>query len=159
MKTNDKVLIFRGKRSIISRIIASIFFALCISCIYLYVKNTIYSITTGYFGNIYTTLQIFISLFCGGFLSSFTTSHEFDFDKKKYREYISVGPFGYGEWENFNRLKRVSTFLNSNGYCEVNILDINNKKYNTLAFKKIDDAVDYGRELAKNLDIKFLERN
>ena len=153
-----RVVIYRGKRSVFSRILASIFYALCICGILLYVKNNIYSISSGYFGNIYTTLQITIFLFLGGFIFSFTSSHEFDFDKKRYREYISVGPLGYGYWEDFNKLKRVSTFLNSNGYCEVNILDVNNKKYKTLAFKEIDDAVKYGRDLAKNLGVRFIER-
>jgi hypothetical protein len=154
-----KILIFRGRRSFFSRILASVFYALAISALLLYTKNKIDSISSGYFGNIYTTLQIFLPLMAGGFSFSFSSHHEFDFTKKKYREYITVGPFGYGTWENFAKLKRVSTFLNSNGYCEVNILDVNNRKYNTLAFKEIDEAVEYGRDLAENLEIKFLERN
>ena len=154
-----KVIIYRGKPPVFSRIIASIFYALFLTTIFLYVKNLIYSYPFGFFGNIYTTSLIALPLFMGGFSFSISSSHEFDFDKKKYREYISIGTFGYGSWEDFNKLKRVSTFVNSKGYCEVNILDIKNKKYNTLAFKKIDDAVEYGRNLAKTLEIKFLERN
>lgn len=153
-----KVFINRGKRSIFSRVLASVFYALCVSGIFLYVKNVFYIISSGYFGNIYTTLQISIPLFLGGFIFSFTSNHEFDFDKKKYREYISIGPFGYGYWEDFHELKHVSTFLNSKGYCEVNILDISNRKYNTLAFKNIDEAVDHGKKLANDLKIVFIER-
>ncbi|MCL7752174.1 hypothetical protein [Polaribacter sp. Z022] len=154
-----KVFIYRGKPPIISRIIASIFYASFLTVIFLYIKNVIYSNPLGYFGNIYTTLMVALPLFVGGFSFSLTSSHEFDFDNKKYREYINIGAFGYGYWEDFNELNRVSTFVNSKGYCEVNIIDIKNKKYNTLAFKNIDDAVVYGRDLAKNLEIKFLERN
>ena len=153
-----KVIIFRGERSLVSRIFGSILLGLSLTVFFLYFKNLFYSVSTGYFGNIYTTLQIFLPIFIVGCSLSYTVSHEFDFYKKKYRELYNIGPLSFGSWEKFDNLKHVSTFLNSRGYCEVNILDVNNKRYNTLAFKEIEGAVKYGRELAETLNIKFKER-
>ncbi|QXP66581.1 hypothetical protein [Polaribacter sp. AHE13PA] len=77
----------------------------------------------------------------------------------KYRKFYSVGPIGFGKWKAIRKLDRVSTFLNNRKECEVNIWDISNKRYRIAVFDEIDNAVIYGRDLAKNLEIKFLERN
>ena len=88
-----------------------------------------------------------------------SVSHHFNFEEMKYRKFYYVGPLGYGSWKKINKLDRVSTFLNTRNECEVKIWDIRNNRYKIAAFDKIDDAVIYGRDLAGNLKIKFLERN
>ncbi len=100
-----------------------------------------------------TTLIIF------GIKFSVLESHHFNFQEMKYRKFYSVGPVGFGKWKRIRKLDRVSTFLNVREECEVNIWDVKNKRYRIAVFDEIDNAVIYGRDLAKNLEIKFLERN
>lgn len=99
------------------------------------------------------------SLIILGIKFSVLESHHFNFQEMKYRKFYSVGPVGFGKWKRIRKLDRVSTFLNVREECEVNIWDIRNKKYRIAVFDEIDNAVIYGRDLAKNLEIKFLERN
>lgn len=80
---------------------------------------------------------------------SYTVNHHFDFNLKRYRKYYSVRPFGLGKWKSLKELNRVSTFLNNNGYCEVNIWDIKNNRFKLTAFYKVEDAVEYGRDFSK----------
>jgi hypothetical protein len=76
----------------------------------------------------------------------------------KFRTYYFIGPLGYGKWEKFKKLDRVSTFLNKDNFCEVKIWDIKNNNYKIAVFQEIDDAVKYGKELASGLEIRFKER-
>lgn len=127
--------------------------------IFLFYKNIPYTFTEEYYIKNLKVLSALIVVFTFGIKFSYTINHHFDFSLKRYREYWSVGPFGIGKWRKLKELNRVSTFLNARKECEVNIWDIKNNKYKIAVFYKIDDAVEYGRKLANNLDIKFLERN
>ena len=152
---DKNVIIHFGKRSIFSRALAAIFYSLTLFLVYKYfiiessfslnkLRSNVFSIT---------------SLIILGIKFSVLESHHFNFQEMKYRKFYSVGPVGFGKWKRIRKLDRVSTFLNVREECEVNIWDIRNKKYRIAVFGEIDNAVDYGRDLAKNLEIKFLERN
>lgn len=153
------IKIVSEKRSWYERILASVFYAVGFYMIFLFYKNIPYTFTEEYYIKNIKVLSALIVVFTFGIKFSYTVNHHFNFDLKRYREYWSVGPFGLGKWRSLKELNRVSTFLNNKNYCEVNIWDIKNNKYKITAFNKIEDAVIYGRDLAKNLDIKFLERN
>lgn len=152
------VKIVSEKRSWYERILAAVFYAIGFYLLFLFYKNVEYTFTKEYYIISFKVLSAFIIVFTFGIKFSYTVNHHFNFDEKKYREYWSVGPFGMGKWKDLKDLDRVSTFLNSQEYCEVNIWDSKNKRYHIAAFYKIDDAVAYGRELANKLKIKFLER-
>lgn len=153
------VKIVSEKRSWYERILASVFYAVGFYLIFLFYKNVEYTFTEDYYINSIRILSCLIVVFTFGIRFSYTVNHHFNFDLKRYRKYYSVGPFGVGEWKNLKDLDRVSTFLNSQGYCEVNIWDIKNNKYRIAFFDEINGAVEYGRNLAEKLEIKFLERN
>ena len=152
---DKNVIIHFGKRSIFSRALAAIFYSLTLFLVYKYfiiessfslnkLRSNVFSIT---------------SLIILGIKFSVLESHHFNFQEMKYRKFYSVGPVGFGKWKRIRKLDRVSTFLNVREECEVNIWDISNKRYRIAVFDEIDNAVVYGRDLAKNLEIKFLERN
>jgi len=158
MDKND-VLISFGKRSVFNRIMASFFFSLSLYLCYkrFYLNENYIQISeavqmrTGMF-------SIFITIFFGIKFSLNQNIH-FNFLEMKFRRYYFIGPIGFGKWQKIRKLDRVSTFLNVREECEVNIWDVRNNKYKIAVFVEIDNAVDYGRDLAKSLKIKFLERN
>lgn len=140
------------------RILAAIFFGATIYIIFLFHLNNPFSFTEEYYIKGIKVLAAIIVLVAFGIKYSFVINHHFDFKLKRYREYWSVGPFGRGTWKPMKELNRVSTFLNNRELCEVNIWDIKNNRYLITAFDEIDDAVEFGRDLAKKLEIKFKER-
>ena len=157
METKN-VIIFFGKKSILSRIIASIFYSLFIFLLYKFFTSDIsffelksHSKQRGIVFGILIPLIFAIKF-------SISVSHHFNFKEMKYRTFYFIGPFGYGFWKKFKKLDRVSTFLNQRDECEVNIWDIRNNKYKIAAFDEIENAVIYGRDLAKELNVKFKER-
>ena len=157
METKN-VIIFFGEKSILSRIIASIFYSLFIFLLYKFFTSDIsffelksHSKQRGIVFGILIPLIIAIKF-------SISVSHHFNFKEMKYRTFYFIGPFGYGFWKKFKKLDRISTFLNQRDECEVNIWDIRNNKYKIAAFDEIENAVIYGRDLAKEINVKFKER-
>ena len=153
------VKIVSGKRPWYERVLASVFFAAGFYLLFLFYKNINVTFTEDYYISSFKVLSSLIFVFSLGIKYSYTVNHHFDFDLKKYRKFVSVGPFGFGKWQNLKNLNRVSTFVNRQGNCEVNIWDVKNNKYRIAYFYKIEDAVSYGRDLAEKLEIKFLERS
>lgn len=147
------------KRAWYERVLAAIFYSAAVYLIvFFYLDNSV-SFTEKYFIKSFKLLSFLIFIVSFGIRFSYVVNHHFDFTLMKYRVYFSVGPFGFGKWQYIKRLDRVSTFFNVREECEVNILDVNNKRYKVAVFEEIDAAVDFGRDLAKNLEIKFIERN
>ena len=159
MEKKRIIKIVSQKRAWYERILSAVFYSLAIYITILFYKNNPHSFTEVYYVKNIKTLSFLIFLVSFGIRFSYVINHHFNFELMKYRAYWSVGPFGFGKWKNFTNLSRVSTFLNSRNECEVNIWDIKNNKYKISVFDEIKDAVDYGRDLAKSLEIKFLERN
>lgn len=155
---NKNVIISFGNRSVFSRILAAIFYSITLVLFYKCF------ISEGFFSeevfrkNVRSNIYLLSMSVVLAIKFSVIENHHFNFKEMKYRKFYSVGPIGFGKWKKFKKLNRVSTFLNNRGECEVNIWDINNNKYKIAAFNEIDNAVIYGRDLAKNLKIKFKER-
>ncbi|MFY9241542.1 MAG: hypothetical protein WAO74_00790 [Polaribacter sp.] len=152
------VVISFGKRFLLSRILAALFYATAIFLIYNYF------VLHKKFVRIHEYIEMrngFYSIFILLFFAvrfSLNVSFHFNFEEMKYRKFYYVGPIGYGTWKEFKKLDRVSTFLNSRNECEVNIWDIRNNRFEIAIFDEVDHAVLYGRDLAETLKIKFLER-
>lgn len=159
MRRKAVVKIISKKRPWYSRLVAAILFSLILYLTVIFYIKYDFSFTEEYYKKGIKTLAIIIVLIAYGIKFSYTVNHHFDFELNRYREFWAVGVFGRGKWLPMKKLERVSTFLNNRGYCEVNIWDVKNNKYRITAFEKIDDAVVFGRNLAINLDLKFLERN
>lgn len=153
------VKIVSGKRPWYERILASVFYGSGFYLIFLFYKNVEYTFTEEYYISNLEVLSALVVIFSFAVRYSYTVNHHFDFDRKRYRKYFSVGPIGIGKWEKLKTLIRVSTFLKGQGNCEVNIWDVHNKKYRIAYFFEVEDAVTYGRTLADKLEIKFLERS
>ena len=156
---NKKIIIYLGKRSILNRILASIFYSIFIFLFYKFLISDISFFELKSHKQQRSIVFGILIPFIFAVKFSVSVSHHFNFDEMKYRKYYFIGPLGYGAWIKFKKLDRVSTFLNPRNECEVNIWDIRNKRYKIAAFDKIDNAVIYGRDLAKSLKIKFKERN
>ena len=159
MKKQGVVKIVSQKRAWYERLLAAVFYSISIYITVLYYINNPFSFTEVYYINNIRTLSLLVIIMSFAIRYSYTVNHHFNFDFMKYRIFYSVGPFGVGKWKNLNSLDRVSTFLNSRKECEVNIWDIKNNRYKIAVFDEVENAVEYGRNLAKNLEIKFLERN
>ncbi|MGJ8745231.1 hypothetical protein [Polaribacter sp.] len=159
MKSKGVLKIVSEKRAWYERILAAVFYAISVYVIYLFYLNNSVSFTEKYYIKSLKILANLIFVSGLGIRFSYVINHHFNFDVMKYRVYWSVGPFGFGKWKDINNLDRVSTFLNVREECEVNIWDVRNNRYKIAVFDEIDNAVIYGRDLAKNLEIKFLERN
>ncbi|PQJ68522.1 hypothetical protein [Polaribacter butkevichii] len=159
MKSKGVLKIVSVKRAWYERLLAAVFYAATVNVIFLFYLNNSVSFTEKYYIKSLRLLSSLIFVFSFGVRFSYLVNHHFNFDLMKYRIYWSVGPFGFGKWQDFKKLDRVSTFLNKRKECEVNIWDVKNKRYRIAVFDEIDNAVIYGRDLAKNLEIKFLERN
>lgn len=153
------VIISFGKRSILSRIVSAVFYAIMVYVLVLFFLNNSFEFTEIYFISFLHLVKFEFVLIGLALPFSLSVSHHFNFVEMKYRKYYYVGLIGHGVWQKFKKLDRVSTFLKSRNECEVNIWDIRNNRYKIAVFDKIDDAVIYGRDLAKNIDIKFKERN
>lgn len=158
MKRSGVLKIVSKKQPWYFRLLSAIFFSAAAYLILLFYLNKSFSFSEKYYISGLKILALVIILVAYGIKYSVIISHHFDFDSKRYREYWSVGFFGKGKWKSMQDLDRVSTFLNSKKYCEVNIWDIKNNRYSITAFEEIDDAVIYGRNLAENLEIRFKER-
>lgn len=159
MNKKGVVKIVSEKRAWYERMLGAVFFAIAVYIIILYFLNNTHTFTEEYYIKNIRVLTPLVVIVGFGIRFTYVVNHHFNFNYMKYRIYYSVGPFGVGKWKNFSELDRVSTFLNSRNECEVNIWDINNNRYRISNFDEIKDAVEYGRDLAKNLEIKFLERN
>ena len=159
MNKKGVVKIVSEKRAWYERMLGAVFFAIAVYIIILYFLNNTHTFTEEYYIKNIRVLTPLVVIVGFGIRFTYAVNHHFNFNYMKYRIYYSVGPFGVGKWKNFSELDRVSTFLNSRNECEVNIWDINNNRYRISNFDEIKDAVEYGRDLAKNLEIKFLERN
>jgi hypothetical protein len=159
MKRQGVLKIVSEKRAWYERLLAAVFYSIAAYVILLFYINNSVSFTEIYYVRSFRILSVLIILVSFGIRFSYVVNHHFDFALMKYRVYWSVGPLGYGKWEHIKKLDRVSTFLNGREECEVNIWDVRNKKYKIAVFDEIDNAVIYGRDLAENLEIKFLERN
>ena len=159
MKNKGVLKIVSVKRAWYERLLAAVFYAVTVYVIFMFYLNNSVSHTEKYYIKSFRLLASLIFVLSFGIRFSYVVNHHFNFELMKYRVYWSVGPFGFGKWQDIKKLDRVSTFLNNRKECEVNIWDIRNKKYRIAVFDEIDNAVIYGRDLAKNLEIKFLERN
>jgi hypothetical protein len=158
MKSKN-VIILLGKRSIFSRLLSAVFYAAMLYVLVLFFFKNSFEFSEKYLISVLHLIEFEILLIGFALPFSLSVSHHFNFVEMKYRKFYFVGPIGYGIWEKFKKLDRVSTFLNSRNECEVNIWDIRNNRYKIAVFDKIDDAVIYGRDLAENIEIKFKERN
>ena len=158
MKGKGILKIVSKKRPWYERLLAAVFFSIAIYVIATFYLNNPVSFTESYYRISFRVMAGLVLIISFGIKFSVVINHHFNFELKKYRAYWSVGPFGRGEWEDFRTLDRVSTFLNNRNECEVNIWDIKNRRYRITAFDEIDDAVNYGRDLAQKLDIRFKER-
>ncbi|MCI2229286.1 hypothetical protein MC378_08930 [Polaribacter sp. MSW13] len=152
------VVISFGKRAVLSRLLSAFFYAAGFYFLILFFLKKPFAFSEKYVISFLHLLELELYLIGFALPFSVSVSHHFNFDEMKYRRYYFVGPIGYGKWQKIKKLDRVSTFLNSRNECEVNIWDIKNKRYKIAAFDEIDNAVEYGRDLAKNLKIKFKER-
>ncbi|PWG05679.1 hypothetical protein [Polaribacter aquimarinus] len=158
MQKKGIVKIVSNKRAWYERLLGAVFFSIATYSVIIFYINNGVAITEDYYKISFRVLAGLIVLVAFGIKFSRVLSHYFDLELNKYKAYWSVGPFGFGSWVNTNKLDRVSTFLNNKNYCEVNIWDVENNKYSITSFYEIDDAVNFGRELAIKLDIKFKER-
>ncbi|MEE9406710.1 MAG: hypothetical protein V3V28_01420 [Polaribacter sp.] len=158
MKKKGVLKIVSQKRAWYERLLAAVFFSLAVYVIFMFYKNVSLAYSEKYYINSFKTLAGLIFLVGMGLKFSATLNHHFDFNLMRYRAYWSAGFFGFGKWEYIRTLKRVTTFLNPRGECEVTIWDIKNNRYKIASFNKINDAVTYGRNLAEKLEITFLER-
>jgi hypothetical protein len=156
---NKNVIISFGKRPLINRVVAAFFYSLILYTLYRYhIDEDLFSNLSSYQKQksfLYSVAIYFVI----AIKLSVVVNHHFNFQEMKYRKFYSVGPIGFGKWHVFKKLDRVSTFLNSSDKCEVNIWDVKNNKYKIAVFDVIEDAIFYGRDLAKNLKIIFKERN
>ena len=159
MNKKGVVKIVSEKRAWFERLLGAVFFSIAVYIIILYFLNNSHTFTEEYYVKNIRVLTSLVVLIGFGIRFTYTINHHFNFNFMKYRVFYSVGPFGVGKWKKLYDLDRVSTFLNSRKECEVNIWDIKNNRYRVSNFDSIEDAVAYGRDLAKNLEIKFLERN
>ncbi len=147
------------KRTWYERLLAAVFYAIAIYIIIIFYINHGVSHSEKYYIISFRVLASLIVIISFGIRFSYITNHHFDLILNRYKTYYSVGPFGIGKWRKINKLSRVSTFLNSKNECEVNIWDVKNNKFKIAVFYEVDNAVIYGRDLAKDLKIKFKERN
>lgn len=156
---NKNVIISFGKRAVLSRILSAVFYAIMLYVLVLFFINNSFEFTEYYLISFLHLVKFELILIGFALPFSLSVAHHFNFEEMKYRKFYYVGPIGHGVWQNFKKLDRVSTFLNSRNECEVNIWDIRNNRYKIAVFDEIENAVIYGRDLAENLKIRFKERN
>ena len=90
-----------------------------------------------------------------GIVFSMVKDFHFDFIQKRYKIVKRVGPFGYGRWKNFEALNYLSVCENLDSLYELKLWYNENQHYSIDIFKKRKDAVEAGKDLAKNLFIDF----
>ena len=152
------VKIVSNKRTWYEIVLAIIFYLIALYFIIDFYVNNGFDKSEIYYQNSFRVIaELSVLLGLGIFFSRVYVYH-FDLKLNRYKSYWAVGPFGNGSWTNINKLDRVSTFLDRNGVCKVNIWDVENNKYGIASFDEVEDAVKYGRELAETLNIKFKER-
>lgn len=94
-----------------------------------------------------------------GIVFSMVKDFHFDFKNKKYKIVKRVGPIGFGKWKEFRKLNYLSVYNNLDGLYELKLWYNGNKHYSIDIFRKSQDAIDVGKDFAKNLSIDLYTPN
>lgn len=134
-----------------------IFSALCFTFSFYILYNSIKNYTASEFTPIKAAIIITGSLMLPfivlGVVFSMVKDFHFDFKKKRYKIVKRVGPIGLGSWKKFETLNYLSIYENLDGLYELKLWYNGNKHYSIDLYKKSIDAIDSGKDLAKNLSI------
>ncbi|MCT4698404.1 hypothetical protein [Tenacibaculum haliotis] len=152
---NKLIIIKGGQKHFIFRIIAAILYAFALYILAQFFINTSISTVENYTISFLHVLKFEVYLITLALLASVVSNHHFNLKDKTYRKYYSVGPLGYGKWQNISRLTYASIYLNNNDIYEVIIWDENNDRFK-ISFHKLEkDAVETAKYVADKLSIDY----
>ena len=108
----------------------------------------------------------------GGFYFFLSQGIEINFDKKKYRNFISLFHLDYGKWEDLPEIDYISVFKTeqttkvwvssasaniTDTVIRINLFHSNNQKIEAYETQNIDDAFKKAKQIATILDIDILD--
>ncbi len=79
----------------------------------------------------------------------------FDFINKKYKIVKRIGFLGFGKWRTFETLNYISVYKTSDNFSEIKLWYNENKHYSIDIYRNEQEAINKGKELAKNLNLNI----
>ncbi|CAM1358310.1 conserved protein of unknown function [Tenacibaculum soleae] len=153
------VIIKGGQKHFIFRLMAAILYAFAVFILVKFFINTQISTIENYTISFLHVLEMEIYIITLALLASVVNNHHFNLKAKTYRKYYSVGPLGYGKWQNISDLTYVSIYLNNNDIYEVIIWDKNNDRFKVSFHKLEKDAIETAKYVADKLSIDYYTKS
>lgn len=153
------VIIKGGQKHFIFRFIAATLYAFAVSLLVKFFINTSISTVENYTISFLHVLEIEVYIIILALLASVVTNHHFNLKENVYRKYYSVGPFGYGKWQDISTLTYTSVYLNNSDVYEVIIWDESNDRFKISFHKEENEAIETAKNVADKLSIDYYAKN
>ena len=156
----NKLIIIKGnQKHFLFRFLAAIIYAAALFILIRFFIKIPISNTESYRIDILNLIKLEIYIITIALLASVVKNHHFNLKKNTYRQYYSVGPFGYGKWINIDNLTYTSIYLNNNDVYEVIIWDETNNRFKVSFHKTELEAIETAEYIAQKLNIQFYTKN
>ena len=156
---NKLVIIQGGQKHFIFRFIAATLYAFALSILVKFFINTSLSTFENYTISFLHVLKLGVYIITLALLASVVNNHHFNLKENTYRKYYSVGPFGYGKWQDISKLTYSSVYLNNNDVYEVIIWDESNDRFKISFHKEENEAIETAKYIANKLSIDYYAKN
>ena len=152
---SQQTYISKGSKPWWKLIFPAICFTLAIYIAYHFYTTYRPSEFTSHSGAIVVACSLTLPLIVLGIFFSMVKDFHFDFKNKRYKIVKRVGPLTYGRWRKFETLGYLSVFENLDGLYDLKLWYNENKHYSIDIFKRKQDAIEVGKDLAQHLHIDF----
>lgn len=153
----DHIISFYGSRPFWQKIIAAIGYTGMFVCLYNAIVLPPRPDLPNNPGNIMTWIFIAYTCFMLGLYFSRVRDFHFDFVTERYKVVRRIGPFALGNWKQFKSIDYVSVFRREYGHYQVKVWFQQNKDLLVAGFYDFDDAMQFGKELAIQLQVDVLD--
>ena len=156
---SKQTYISKGSKALWKLIFPAICFTLAIYIAFTSYTNYVPSELTSASGAVVVACSLILPLVVLGIVFSMVKDFHFDFKNKRYKIVKRVGPLTYGKWRKFETLNYLSVFENLDGLYDLKLWYNENKHYSIDIFKRKQDAIEVGKDLAQHLSIDFYTPN
>ena len=157
-KNEFELIVSEGKRPLLMRILAAIFFTYMLYLIYGLCIIFYYRGFCEYTSHILPGfVQSIAYCLSGGIFFCVTKTVLIDIDKDILISRFCVGPFSHDVTSKVPQLEYVSVFLDSRENYEVNLWYVGNKHYNMYNFEEKEPAMKFAELTAIKLNIDLLD--
>lgn len=154
--SSHEIVVKQGKRHPLELLIGGVSFSIFFYLLFLFCfrlwKNDSFDVV----GSLYNLIILSGSLLATGIGFTVTKSIVIDLQKNKLVSVYSVGFFNHYKTSEIPELNYVSVFKNSKDIFEVNLWYGQNNHYKMFTFVHFDEALIFGKTIAKKLHLDLL---